>query len=109
MSDPEKLKEIQKLGKLMGLTDDSNTLPQNNRSADPPMKNPFGDFSGVDQNLIGKLAPILASINREDDTTRLFDALTPFLSQEKREKLDKIKKMVVIMRLLPNIRNLGLF
>ncbi len=71
--------------------------------------NPLGALSGIDPSVIGKLAPILASFNKEDETTRLFDALCPFLSAERQEKLQKIRKMMVIIKLLPNIKNLGLF
>lgn len=121
MSDPEKLKEIQNLGKMMGLntdedsnsnnTNNQNVLPMNspNKSQNNNSLGPLGDFGGIDPSIIGKLAPIFSSINKEDDTTRLFDAMIPFLSEERREKLQKIRKMMVIMKLLPNIKNLGLF
>lgn len=108
MSDPEKMKEIQNLGRMMGLnTDDSPSPPK--KPEPPKQSNPFGELGGIDPSIIGKLAPILTSVNREDDTTRLLDAMAPFLSAERREKLEKIKKMLVIIRLLPNIKNLGLF
>ena len=108
MSDPEKMKEIQNLGMMMGLNTDNSPSPP--KKPEPPKQsNPFGELGGIDPSIIGKLAPILTSVNREDDTTRLLDAMAPFLSAERLEKLDKIKKMLVIIRLLPNIKNLGLF
>ena len=76
MSDPEKLKEIQNLGKMMGLNTDevSNNSSTNNQNAVPissPNKSqnnnslgPLGDFGGIDPNIIGKLAPIFSSINK---------------------------------------------
>lgn len=116
MSDPEKLKEIQNLGKMMGLGTDENiteSVPEKSASPSKSQNNnslgPLGDFGGIDPSIIGKLAPIFSSINKEDDTTRLFDAMIPFLSEERKEKLQKIRKMMVIMKLLPNIKNLGLF
>ena len=93
MSDPEKLKEIQNLGKMMGLntdensnssnTNNQNVLPMNspNKSQNNNSLGPLGDFGGIDPSIIGKLAPIFSSINKEDDTTRLFDAMIPFLSR----------------------------
>ncbi|MGN1132589.1 MAG: hypothetical protein ACI4RL_06745 [Ruminococcus sp.] len=109
MSDPEKMKEIQNLGRMMGLNTDNSPPPP--KKVQPPQKQntPSNDFGGIDPSIIGKLAPILTSVNREDDTTRLLDAMAPFLSAERRDKLEKIKKMLVIIRLLPNIKNLGLF
>lgn len=109
MSDPEKMREIQNLGRMMGLNTD-NSPPSPKKVQQPPKQsNPFGELGGIDPSIIGKLAPILTSVNREDDATRLLDAMAPFLSAERREKLQKIKKMLVIIRLLPNIKNLGLF
>lgn len=108
MSDPEKMREIQNLGKMMGLNTD-NTPPPPKKAEPPKQSNTFGELGGIDPSIIGKLAPILTSVNREDDTTRLLDAMVPFLSAERQEKLQKIKKMLVIIRLLPNIKNLGLF
>lgn len=111
MSDPEKMKEIQNLGRMMGLnTDNSSPTPPPKKAQPIPKQNvQTNDFWGIDPSVISRLAPILTSVNREDDTTRLLDAMAPFLSAERREKLEKIKKMLVIIRLLPNIKNLGLF
>ncbi|MGN0476998.1 MAG: hypothetical protein ACI4HM_06630 [Ruminococcus sp.] len=110
MSDPEKMKEIQNLGRMMGLNTDNSSPPPPKKVQPPPKQNiQTNDFGGIDPSVISKLAPILTSVNREDDTTRLLDAMAPFLSAERREKLEKIKKMLVIIRLLPNIKNLGLF
>lgn len=137
MSDPEKLKEIQNLGKMMGLVGNSEDNPQgsgysgnsgnaNNfsNSANPPRNgnqnnsgnrnmvsesSPLSGLSGIDPGIMGKIAPMISSLNKEDETTRLFDALAPFLSAERQEKLQKIRKMMVIIKLLPNIKNLGLF
>lgn len=117
MSDPEKLKEIQNLGKMMGLNTGENDTPQpkqQQRNMSTPTKNNkssnfLGDLGGIDPSLIGKIAPLLSAVNQEDETTRLFDAMIPFLSAERQEKLKKIRKMMVIMKLLPNIKNLGLF
>ena len=109
MSDPEKLREIQNLGKMMGLTGDSGTSSESEGSNLPKAKSQTGNTMGIDPNILNKLAPILANVNTEDDTTRLFDALVPFLSEERRERLEKIKKMMIIIRLLPNIKNIGLF
>lgn len=106
MSDPEKMKELQNLGKMMGLTGNSREVK---KSAPQPQNAPAAGLNGIDPNIITKLAPIISSVNQEDDTTRLFDALMPFLSDERKEKLQKIRKMLVIVRILPNIKNLGLF
>ncbi len=107
MSDPDKLRELQKLGQMMGLTGDGKQTPDLSGILSPaPQPAPTG---GIDPQLLSRLAPLLMSLNKDDDTTRLFDALMPFLSAEKQEKLQKIRKMTVLMKLLPNLRGLGLF
>jgi hypothetical protein len=113
MSDPEKLKEIQSLGKMMGLTEENTGNKEPAKPAQSQISqvsnNQSSGFTGVDPNIIGKLAPILSSLNKEDDTTRLFDALIPFLSEERKVTLGKIRKMLIVFRLLPHIKDLGLF
>jgi hypothetical protein len=107
MSDPNKLKEIQNLGKMMGLTGE-NKEPQQKPIENNSTQTETG-FTGIDPNLLGKIAPILNSINKEDNTTKLFDALAPFLSEERKKTLEKIRKMLILYKLLPHIKNLGLF
>ena len=55
------------------------------------------------------LAPMLGSLKQDDDTTRLLDAMRPFLSQERQEKLDKAKRLIKVMKLMPLLKDLPLF
>lgn len=100
MSDPEALKEIQNLGKALGITGD-NPKPET-----PKNDNPL--LSDDAMQGIAKIVPLLSQVNREDDTTRLLAALRPFLSEEKCRKLDSAKKMIGIMKLLPVLKNEGI-
>ena len=109
MSDPEKLKELQQLGQMMGLTGESGKQPPDLSGILSPSKPSAPPAGGIDPQLLSNLAPLLMNLNKDDDTTRLFDALMPFLSAERQEKLQKIRKMTVLMKLLPNLRGLGLF
>ncbi|MBQ5347188.1 MAG: hypothetical protein IIU39_03955 [Ruminococcus sp.] len=101
MADPEALKEVQNLGKMLGITGD-NAPP----APKPREENPI--FSDDALKGIAKIAPLLSSVNREDDTTRLLTALRPFLSEEKCRKLDSAKKMIGIMKLLPVLKSEGI-
>ena len=111
MSDPEKLKEIQNLGKMMGLntdensnssnTNNQNVLPMNspNKSQNNNSLGPLGDFGGIDPSIIGKLAPIFSSINKEDDTTRVVSWMKwkgkHFAEQKKCEVLSTQTEMYI--------------
>lgn len=57
---------------------------------------------------VAKLAPLLTSLNSDDDTTRLLEALRPFLGSAKRKKLDEAKKMLKLLRILPLIKSKGI-
>ena len=99
MSDPQALSEVQKLGRMLGLGSDS-----------PPAESP--PQSSVPPELLSKLGslmPLLSSVNQEDDTSRLLMALRPFLGEEKRRRLDAAKRMLQLMKLLPALKDGGLF
>lgn len=107
MSDPQSLSQIQSLGKMLGLGDNSKTNP-------PPVKppeesNPPGDMlSGEALGKISKLMPVFRQLQQEDDATRLLSALRPFLSEEKRRRLDSAGKMLHFIRVIPLLKEVGL-
>lgn len=107
LSDPEAMKQVQSLGEMLGIT-------QNQKPPEPkppePVKNDITSLLGSDTlSGITKLMPVLSSIKQEDETTRLLLALKPFLSEEKRRKLDEAKKMLQFLKVLPLLKNGGLF
>lgn len=57
---------------------------------------------------VAKLAPLLSSLNSDDDTTRLLDSLRPFLGSAKQKKLDEAKKMLRLLKILPLIKSKGI-
>ena len=59
--------------------------------------------------MMAGLLPMLSSVKADDDTTRLLDAIRPFLSPERQKKLDRAKKLIQVMRLLPLIKEMDLF
>ena len=102
MADPEALKQVQDLGKMLGLGSDEPSSPA-------PEVKPNIDLSGEALGAVTKLMPLLSMANQEDDTSRLLAALRPFLSEEKCRKLDSAKRMLKIMKLLPALKEGGLF
>lgn len=102
MADPEALKQVRDLGKTLGLGSDEPSAPE-------PEAESKTQFSGEALGAVTKLMPLLSMANQEDDTSRLLAALRPFLSEEKCRKLDSAKRMLKIMKLLPALKEGGLF
>lgn len=121
LSNPEALAQVQSLGEQLGLTKKSET-PQTAHSSAPPSAPPSaphqpvsaqapfeGILSGDMMNTIARIAPLMSSIKQDDNTTRLLNALRPFLSEEKQQRLDKAEKMLRILKIMPLIKTSGLF
>lgn len=60
-------------------------------------------------SMVTKLAPLLGQINQEDDSTRLLRALRPLLGPERQKKVDEAMKILQMMRLLPLLKESGVF
>lgn len=108
LSNPEALRQVQSLGEQLGLAENAPEKPQ-----PPEKKNELSlptDFMNDDiaKSLI-KILPAVKSIGCEDDTTRLLNALRPFLSCEKQEKLDKAEKMLKLFKILPLLKDINIF
>ncbi len=101
MSDPQALEQIKGLGEMLGINNTSNPVVHNTPDNS---NNATSDMMGM----VTKFAPILGSVNKDDDTTRLLYALRPFLSTERQKKLDQAAKLVKVMKLLPLIKDTNL-
>jgi hypothetical protein len=103
MSDPEALSQVQSLGKMLGI---GNSSSKETQQPPPPKEEP-----PIPTDMMGKISglmPLFQQLRQEDDTTRLLNALRPFLSEEKRQKLDSAKKLLQFMKLIPLLRESGL-
>lgn len=58
---------------------------------------------------VTKIAPLLSQVNREDESTQLLRALRPLLGPARQKKLDEAIKILQMMRLLPLLKDSGLF
>ena len=59
--------------------------------------------------MITKLMPLLTQFNQEDDNTKLLKALRPHLHTDRQKRLDEAAKLMQLVKLLPIIRQQGLF
>lgn len=100
LSDPQTMEQIKE---LTGLFSQKQEVP----SAPPPPE----ASTMPDMDMIGKimkLAPLLSSVNNEDDSTRLLRALKPFLHEERSRRVDSAIRLLGIMKLLPLLKSTGL-
>lgn len=98
MNDPEAMKKVQSLGEQLGITQNA---PQ---PASPPPKENSEMMSAV-----SKLAPLMSAAAPNNDVSALLNALRPFLSGEKQEKLKNAQRLISLIRVIPLIKDSGLF
>ena len=113
MSNPSAMEKLK--GLTAGLFGNNNSSNNDNNNKSEQKSN---NFSNILENcntpnndnikLITKLIPMLNAINRDDDSTRLLNALRPFLSNEKQKRLDDAIKLIQTIKILPLIKNSGL-
>ena len=106
LKDPNALEQLMGLGSMLGIGSDGDKDETNEKDSDQT------DNSGFPDDMMGtilKLMPILMSMNKEDENTRLLNALRPFLKEEKRKKLDEAIKMMQMFKLLPLLKSQGIF
>lgn len=133
LSDPQSMQQLQSMASALGLggnTANSSPQPQpastdktalsgllstldgNNSQPQPPAQNSQPLFGGITPEAlqaVSRLAPLLSQVNQEDDSTRLLRALRPLLGEPRRKKLDEAVKILQMMRLLPLLKDSGLF
>ena len=114
-SDRENMEKIQSLSSLingyMEGSDDNSTGSQE-KKCEKPSEPSTQEDDGLPLDAIQtamRLAPLLSSLNKEDEKTRLLCALRPLLSARRQAKLDESMKMLQMFKLLPLLRSQGLF
>lgn len=105
LKNPDALEQLMGLGNMLGIGSDADKSESNEKGSDKD-NNP--DFPDDIISTILKLMPILTSINKEDDNTRLLNALRPFLKAEKRNKIDEAIKIMQMLKILPLLKNQGI-
>ena len=88
----------------------ASAFSQISQPSPPAISSSIGNGLSPDILSIGaKLMPLMSSLNRDDESTVLLNALRPFLSKQKCQRLDEASKILRIMRLLPAIKDMGIF
>ena len=99
MSDPEAMRQVQSLGEKLGLS--GKPAPPAAPSA------PSGNAEMM--TALSKLAPLMSSAAPNDETTALLNALKPFLSGEKLQRLQSAGRLIRLVRMIPLLRESGMF
>ncbi len=100
LSNPEALKQVQSLGEQLGLA----------KSEAPKPKPKQSELLNDDMlSALTRLAPVMSSVNSNDETTQLLNSLRPFLSGEKQQKLDRAEKMIKFIKIIPILKDNGMF
>lgn len=100
----------EKLAKLLSSPDSLNKIqsamaalsaePPTEATAPPPASAPTP--GGLpDLAMLGKIAPLLAGINQDDDDTRLLKALKPYLHGQREQRLEETMQLLRLTKLLP--------
>ncbi len=97
LSDPEAMKQVQSLGEQLGLSSP--------KPPPPPKPEPGNEM----MTALGSLAPLMRQMGGDDELSRLLDALRPFLGQERLERLDQAKRLMRLVKMIPLIKDSGLF
>ncbi len=130
LSDPKTMEQIKGLSQMLGGANNPEP-PNNSNSQKQEVKsesnnnnnNSFNNSSNSNANPLAaltgssvspellqsvmKIAPLLSSINKEDETTRFIYALKPMLSKSRQKRLDEALKMLQLMKILPLLKGSG--
>ncbi len=120
LSDPKMMEQLKSLGGLLGQQGPTEEPKAQYRSSQnsvqsssgPETQTASGNASFMpDPDMLGmvmKLAPLLRSANREDDSTRLLLALKPFMHEERSRRIDGAIRLLGILRILPALKSSGI-
>ena len=82
------------------------------QASPPPAESPSTTLAGINPqalSLMARLGPLLSQANREDDATRLLRALLPLLGEARQKKVDEAIQILQMLRLLPLLKESGVF
>ncbi len=111
LSDPDAVAKLKSLGQALGIDTGTSHTSEKPQSAMQGFNLPFMNTSGDNADMMNtmmRLAPLLSDMSKDDETSCLLNALKPFLSAHRRQRLDQAGKMLKVMKLLPLIKGSGI-
>lgn len=108
LGNPEIMNTIKGLSGLKNssesLDSEENTCPNSDSNSEEDF-----EFPAEMMQAVLKLAPLLSSMKKEDKYTNFLKALRPMLSEPRQKKLDSSSQILQIIKILPLLKNQGLF
>lgn len=110
LEDPEIMKSISGLSQMLQNDNVSSESPKDKSSENNSenIPNEIG-FQPEMMDAILKIMPILSSIKKEDKYTMFLKSLKPLLSSDRQEKIEKTSHILKLIKILPILKNKGLF
>lgn len=117
LSDPQSLEQIKGMANMLGIGGDNpNNREEQAKKEEVVEQKSQGGLGGLDLSMLSgdtmqtimSIIPLLSEFNKEDDSTRLLSALRPFLSDERRGKLDEAGKILNMLKLMPMLKTLNI-
>ena len=134
LSSEEGMNQLRSVSAALGIPDPTAAAPQAgqngfNNFVPPPVNNgggapagggvPFFSSQGtsssqagapsLDLNTIMLMQRAISALNQDDQNTELLRALKPHFSEERAKKVDDAIRILQLIRLLPLVKDLGLF
>ncbi len=106
MSNPEAMRQVQSLGEKLGLGQ-SGSFAQPSQPVQPAQPSVQG--GGEMMSALTRLAPLMNAAKPNDETAALLNALRPFLSGEKLERLNSAQRLIGFIHIIPLLKDSGLF
>lgn len=133
LSTEEGMNQLRSVSAALGMPDPTAGAPQAGQNSfnsfvPPPVNNnappagggiPFfssqpssssqAGIPGLDLNTIMLMQRAISALNQDDQNTELLRALKPHFSEERAKKVDDAIRILQLIRLLPLVKDLGLF
>lgn len=94
LNDPAQMEKITSMAKsLMGGSEPAQEQPE------PQTKKDSGLFESFDPAMLGRLTKVMGGMNQSDDKRALLEAMKPYLSQRRREKLERAMKLAKMIHM----------
>ena len=108
LGNPEIMNTIKGLSGLKNSSESLDSEENSHSNADVNSEENF-EFPAEMMQTVLKLAPLFSSMKKEDKYTNFLKALKPMLSESRQNKLDSSSQILQIIKILPLLKNQGLF
>ena len=108
LNSPEGMEKIQGMMKALGMS--ASPSEPAAKEPTPPVSIPTEAAASDDGGMLSgllSLAPLLGSLEKEDQNTALLKALRPYLHGDREKRLDESLKLMQLLKLLPLLQQKG--